>query len=415
LPELDGVNGLDRLLKSVHLSGFAVEYPDGSLQNLILSRRRNAQWAAAQVLTTIAPQRSAARRWLRRAYGRYRPRRPLIEALFDEVRPACVLVASPGHYWLDHFVLDEAARRGIPSVCVVLSWDNLYSRGPLCRRPDWLFVWSEEMRRQALDVHQVAADRIAVTGPVQFVHYQTPPDAAELAGVRRRLGLAPDVPYLAYVCGARTSTYDVEDVRAMLTALRAGPYAGWQVVVRPHPQGDRRAYAALTEHGVVLDETLDITAGDARPDAFDVSAVRHMAAFLGGAAAVVSSWGTTALLEACVFDRPALQLRWMDAIPHSVPDDVQKVRDFQRYLHMRPFDAIGARPYCDHPDELNGVIGRLLADEPGFRQRRAETVARLTALPLGGAIDRVCAAMEPVLGPGPDAEPGAGPRPARPG
>ena len=26
-----------------------------------------------------------------------------------------------------------------------MSWDNLYSRGPMSRRPDHLLVWSEEM------------------------------------------------------------------------------------------------------------------------------------------------------------------------------------------------------------------------------------------------------------------------------
>ncbi len=43
LPSIAGVTVLDRALKSVHLTGFALEYPDGSLQNLELSRRRNAQ------------------------------------------------------------------------------------------------------------------------------------------------------------------------------------------------------------------------------------------------------------------------------------------------------------------------------------------------------------------------------------
>jgi hypothetical protein len=397
LPTVAGVTVLDRALKSVHLTGFALEYPEGSLQNLELSRRRNAQRVIADALLRLAPRGTARREWLRRLSGLYRPGRPQIRAAFDAVRPALVLVASPGHFWLDHFVLDEARRRGIPSVCVVLSWDNLYSRGPLCRRPDHLLVWSEEMRRQAIEVHQFPADRITVVGPLQFLFYDAPVSAAERTAMRSSVGLAPDEPYLAYVCGSRTAEYDVEDVLAMLAQLAQGPYARLRIVVRPHPQGSRAAYERLLSHGVLLDRSPDLTSRQTRPEVIDVDAIRHMASLLDGARFVVSSWGTTALLEACIFDTPAVQLRWMDAVPHTVPEQVRMVRDFQRYIHMRDFDDTGARPYCDHPQELNATLADLETRRETYAARRAQAVAGLTRLPLAGVVDRVCEAMRPLV------------------
>jgi hypothetical protein len=396
LPLVAGVSAVDRLLKSIHLTGFALEYPDGSLQNLTLSRRRNAQYWLARVVIGLAPRGGLARSLLRRAYARYRPARRVLSAVFDEQAPDLVVVASPGHMWLDHFMLDEAARRRIPSVCVVLSWDNLYSRGPMCRRPDRLLVWSEEMRRQAMDVHQVPEQRVTVVGPLQFVFYDDAPSRDEIAGMRRRVGLPPDGAYIGYVCGARTAEYDVEDVLAMLRILRQSAWADHPVVVRPHPQGDRRCYATLRSHGVLLDESLDITAGDARFDAFDLGAIRHMAALLGDARFVVSSWGTTALLEACIFGTPTVQFRWMDSVTHSRPEQVQMVRDFQRYIHMRAFDAVGAREYCDRPADLPDVLRRMEEQRAEYGGRRARTVAQLTALPLRGAVDRTVRALAEV-------------------
>ena len=400
LPAIAGVTVFDRALKSVHLTGFALEYPDGSLQNLELSRRRNAQRVIAGALLRLAPRGSARRDLLRRLYARYRPRRAEICAAFDAVRPSFVLVSSPGHFWLDHVVLDEARRRGIPSVCIVLSWDNLYSRGPLCRRPDHLLVWSEEMRQQAVEVHQFPDDRITVVGPLQFLFYDTPVSAAERAAMRGHVGLASDEPYLAYVCGSRTAEYDVEDVHAMLAGLAQGPYAKLRVVVRPHPQGSRAAYEPLLSRGVLLDQSPDLTNGQTRPEVIDVGAIRHMASLLDDARFVVSSWGTTALLEACIFDTPAVQLRWMDAVAHTVPDQVRMVRDFQRYLHMRDFDETGARPYCDHPHELNATLAELEARREAYAARRALAVGRLTRLPLGGVVERVCEALRPLAGRG---------------
>jgi hypothetical protein len=399
LPTIGGVTAVDMALKSVHLTGFALEYPDGSLQNLELSRRHNAQRVVAGALLRLAPRGSARREWLRRLYGMYRPGRESLQAAFDTVQPSLVVVSSPGHFWLDHFVLDEARRRRIPSVCVVLSWDNLYSRGPLCRRPDRLLVWSDEMRRQAIEIHQFPGERIEVVGPLQFLHYDSPVTPAETAAMRAHVGLGPDQPYLAYVCGSRTAEYDVEDTLTMLAELARGPYARLKVVLRPHPQGSRAAYERLLDHGVLLDRSPDLTAGTTRPEAIDVGAIRHMAALLDGARFVVSSWGTTALLEACIFDTPSVQLRWMDAVPHAVPAQVAMVRDFQRYIHMRAFDDTGARPYCDHPQELNATLAELEARHEEYAVRRARAVARLTCLPLGGVVDRACRALGPLVGP----------------
>lgn len=397
VPTVAGVTLLDRALKSVHLTGFALEYPDGSLETLKLSRRRSPQRVVARALTSLAPRGSAPRRWLRQLYALYRPSRAEVAAAFDRVRPSLVLVASPGHYWLDHFALDEARRRRIPSVCVVLSWDNLYSRGPMCRRPDHLMVWSEEMRRQAVEVHQFPSDRISVVGPLQFQFYSAPVTDQEIAAMRARIGLSSGESYLAYVCGARTARYDVEDVRELLTQLRAGPYRELKVVVRPHPQGSRAAYDSLVAHGVLLDRSPDLTDARTRPEALDVGAIRHMASFLRGARFVVSSWGTTALLEACIFDTPTVQLRWMDALPRRAPEEVELVRDFQRYIHMRAFDATGARPYCDDPSELNSILVELEARQDEYATRRATAVEGLTRLPLGEVVYRVREALRGIV------------------
>jgi hypothetical protein len=183
----------------------------------------------------------------------------------------------------------------------------------------------------------------------------------------------------------------------MLSELRSGPYRDLRVVVRPHPQGSRDEYQALLEDGVLLDRSPDLTNGRTGPEALDFGAIRHMASLLGDARFVVSSWGTTALLEACIFDTASVQLRWMDALPRSTPEEARLVRDFQRYIHMRTFDAIGARPYCDHPSELNAVLAELESRERVYSERRREAVRRLTCLPLGQVVDRMVDALEPLL------------------
>ena len=251
------------------------------------------------------------------------------------------------------------------------------------------------MRRQAMDVHQFPDERIEVVGPPQFHFYAKPVSPEEIARMRCRVGLGPDEPFLAYVCGARTARYDVEDVEALWRELRGAPIAtsgSWCVPIprgrarRTRPSRARRAPRPLAGS--------DGRAGG--PEALDVGAIRHMASLLSSARFVASSWGTTALLEACIFDTPSLQLRWMDALPRAAPEETAMVHDFQRYIHMRAFDATGARPYCDHPSQLNTVLDDLEQRAEHYARCRAEAVARLVCLPLGGVVPRVLDAVRPI-------------------
>ncbi len=387
IPLLLEVTPIDSLFKSIHLTGFAIEFPDASLQNIELSKRFGLSWILAKFITVCAPRKSILRQWLRVAYSKFRPLKKSIQNAFDKIQPSIVVVASPGHYWLDHFVIDEAKRRNIPVFCIILSWDNLYSRGPLCRRPDYMMVWSEEMRRQALDIHSFPVEKIAITGALQFKFYDHIPSIEEVNAVKSNLGIAFDQEYIAYVCGARTSLYDVEDVLVMKSTIEKSRFSNCKIIVRPHPQGDKENYKILQRYGIIVDQDLDILNSD--PSSFNRTSMQYMAAFLTGARFVVSSWGTTALLEACIFQRPSIQLRWMDKIQHANSKEVEMVQNFQRYLHMKAFDSEGARLYCDSPDTLVDTLSLLENDHAAFQEKRENVVKKIVATPLHAVVDRV--------------------------
>ena len=91
--------------------------------------------------------------------------------------------------------------------------------------------------------------------------------------------------------------------------------------------------------------------------------------------------------------------------PGAQPEEVQLVRDFQRYIHMRAFDATGARPYCDLPATLNATLSDLEARSADYSRRRELAVTTLTRLPLGQVVERVCDSLALLL-------PGSGARPS---
>ena len=218
---------------------------------------------------------------------------------------------------------------------------------------------------------------------------------------------APAEPYLAYVCGARTAQYDVEDVLAMLDAACArGPTAtsGWSCVLTRRAPARRtkrccRTACCWTARPISTD-------ADTRPEAVDVRAIRHMASFLSEARFVVSSWGTTALLEACIFDT---RQRAAPLDGRAAPRARRARSTGARLPALHPHAAPSTPPArgrtATTPTELNAVLAELEARREEYSRRRAEAVARLTCLPLGGVVDRVCDALRPVVSSRPAREP----------
>ena len=81
-----------------------------------------------------------------------------------------VVVASPYIFSLSREVEYVKAARslGIPTVVVVLSWDNLTSKGTFHVLPDLTLVWNSALAEEAASLHDVPKEKLVVTGAPVF-------------------------------------------------------------------------------------------------------------------------------------------------------------------------------------------------------------------------------------------------------
>jgi len=125
----------------------------------------------------------------------------------------------------------KAARDlGIPSVMVVLSWDNLTTKGTIHVMPDRVLVWNEMQKKEAIEIHGVPEDRIFITGAPFFDKwfendYYEPREA--FCG---RFELDPDRSYVVYLGSSRNISGDEKWLAERI--VKKGPF---DVVIRPHP------------------------------------------------------------------------------------------------------------------------------------------------------------------------------------
>jgi hypothetical protein len=233
------------------------------------------------------------------AADRLIPPDPYFE-MYLKAERADLLLVTPlvdfSSYQADY--LRAAHRLGIPAAFLPFSWDNLTNRGLIRGMPDRVFVWNEHQRREAIDLHDVPAERVVVTGAPRFDAFI----ALRPATTRRQfcdmLGLDADRPLLLYVCSSGfVAPREVEFVRRWVEELRrsADPELRKSgVVVRPHPANQEQwtddALADLP--GVALwREKSEMNADQGLYDS-----LYH--------AIAVAGLNTSAMIEAAIVERP---------------------------------------------------------------------------------------------------------------
>jgi hypothetical protein len=206
---------------------------------------RSAAYAPRGWLRFIRDHRWLAKRWrlLARALALAEQAIPS-ERLFDLFiayeQPHLILVTplvDYGSYQTDY--VKSAHRMGVPVVFLPFSWDNLTNRGLIRVEPDRVLVWNDIQKREAVELHDVAPDRVVITGAPRFDAFFAMRPSAPRPAFCSGVGLDAAKPFVLYVCSSEfVAPREVEFVRRWIKQLRKSGDSAVRtcgVLVRPHP------------------------------------------------------------------------------------------------------------------------------------------------------------------------------------
>ena len=194
----------------------------------------------ARGMTAFPPEQVARLESALRVAEHGVPSDPLFDRFLDAHRPDVLMVSPLVHFGPGQADLVASARRaGVPVWMLLYSWDNLSTKGCLHRWPDRMFVWNEQQRREAQQLHGFPPDRAIVAGAPRFDAFFSLTPGLTRAGFLEPLGLDPARPTLLYVASSRlVSAGELAFIRKWLAALRSSPFEPLRrcnVLVRPHP------------------------------------------------------------------------------------------------------------------------------------------------------------------------------------
>jgi hypothetical protein len=294
-----------------------------------------------------------------RAAERILPPPPGMADVFRRINPD-VLLLTPLLYFrssqVDH--LRCARQLGIPSVLGVGSWDHLTTKGLIHEAPDRVLVWNEAQKREAIELHDIPADRVVVTGAQAYDHWFATRPTLDRDAFCRQVALDPQRPILLYLCSSPfIAPYEVGFVRRWIAAIRSSADARLRtagLLVRPHPQN------ADQWQGVDLAQEFENVAcfpkagvnpigGTARSDYFD--SMYHSEGVVGV--------NTSGMLESGIVGRPVYSIK---------ADEFAATQDGTlHFQHLKNVEG-GLLHLAPTLDEHVAQLGHLLADGTTERQ-----------------------------------------------
>jgi hypothetical protein len=239
------------------------------------------------------------RRLLRRIESLIPPDRAIRDWL--RMNQPDVVVASPYIFPLSREVeyIKAARTLGIPTAAIVLSWDNLTSKGTFHVLPDVTLVWNSLLADEAASFHDVPREKLIVTGAPTFDFWYIMKPSLDYAAFARKVGIDASKPFVMYLCSSHfIAENEHRFVAEFARALRDYPETKEVgIVVRPHPLNDA-IWKGFILDGVEIwprsGEWVDLP--DAKQNYYDT--LYHSAAVVGV--------NTSAFLEAAILDKPCI-------------------------------------------------------------------------------------------------------------
>jgi hypothetical protein len=130
---------------------------------------------------------------------------PSISRFLNERQPDLLVLPGLIEFGSAHVAYVRAARAlGIGTLYYATSWEDLSAKGLLHEVPDCVTVWNRNQRKDAIELHGVAPEAVAVVGAHLYESWFTAEPVISRDHFCAQLGLDPSGPIVLFVCGAPT-------------------------------------------------------------------------------------------------------------------------------------------------------------------------------------------------------------------
>ncbi|MBI4436388.1 MAG: CDP-glycerol glycerophosphotransferase family protein [Candidatus Omnitrophica bacterium] len=295
-------------------------------------------------------------------------------SLFKTWKPVLLITASPGfHSQKDIPLIREAQDHGVKTLCAVFSWDNLTTNGIFPTRPDYLAVWNELMKEEAITIHHYDPEKIFIVGPTAFDIYQDPSVYLPRETFCKKLGLDPKKKIVTLTT-APPAVFDHRYlVQMLLRFARKGLFRHpVQLLCRVHPLDQKDLYKEFEGNPLIHFDYPGRYSGLIKWDP-DRGEMIHLANTLKQSDVIVNI-ASTITIESAIVDTPVINVGFSTVQERHFQKKIFRDHYEQHYHHV--LESGGAWNVRSE-EELLEALNTYLEDPSRDREARRKMAEKL--------------------------------------
>lgn len=288
---------------------------------------------------------------------------------FEKYKPDLVFGPDLFHPDDAHFLM-EAKHRGIRTIGMVRSWDNITNKGFFRAKPDHVLVNNEVIRDEAIEFEDIAGKDITVVGMPQFDDYVTKKRTSR-EEFFKRIGFDPKKPFIVFgPWGNRFIDTDWQILQILKDAIAAKQLPpNIQILVRI-PPNDTISLGDFVpdEHFKIYYVSKPFKEGVYRDREFDEKAMVETADNLYYAD-VLLGYMSSLNIDACAFDKPIVAIAFDGWEKKPYLKSIKKFLDFD---HTAKMLHTGFARFVNNKEEMISALNAYLKDPSLDREGRAK-------------------------------------------
>jgi UDP-N-acetylglucosamine:LPS N-acetylglucosamine transferase len=265
-------------------------------------------------------------------------------------------------------MLREARARGIQTIGMVRSWDNLsVNKGNIRINPDKLLVHNKYLFRDAVELADFPKERIQIVGMPHFDYYVNESRLSR-EEISKKLGTNPNKKIILFLMiglsGEGLDEYVASVIEKWIKKDRA--FKGFELIIRPHPN-TAKSVKAEENTKVNYPEVIEFKSDRITDREFTKQDLDMYASLIAYSSVVISYQGTS-IVDAVALGKPIICIAFDEAkdLPY-----LAGIKHQYQYSHLQPvLDTGGVKIVYDEEELKKAIIDYDLHPEHDIEARK---------------------------------------------